>query len=83
MVKDSNKKTIINEQIGRSRHSDTGCAKASAARTLLMILDDKIAERRLTCFGRVSGMGSERLSAKVLHCSVNGRRQQGGNRRSG
>ena len=41
-------------------------------------LVDRIAERRLNWFEHVSRMGSERLSAKALHCSyINGKRNQG------
>jgi len=40
-------------------------------------LVDRIAQRRLTWFGHVSRMGSERLPVKVMHCSVIGRRNQG------
>jgi len=40
-------------------------------------LVDRIAQRRLTWFGHVSRMGSEWLPAKVMHCSITGRRNQG------
>jgi len=40
-------------------------------------LVDRIADRRLNWFGRVSTMGSERLPAKALHCYLNGKRNQG------
>ena len=39
-------------------------------------LVDRIAERRLNWFRRVSRMGSERLPAKALHCSyINGKKK--------
>jgi len=38
---------------------------------------DRIVERRLTWFRHISRMGSEQLPAEMLHCSVNGRREQG------
>jgi len=41
-------------------------------------LVDRIAQRRLTWFGHVSRMGSERLPVKVMHCSIIiGRRNRG------
>jgi len=38
---------------------------------------DRIAQRRLTWFGHVSRMGSERLPIKVMHCSITRWRNQG------
>jgi len=47
-------------------------------------LVNRIAERRLNWFGHVSRMGSERLSAKALHCSyINGKETKEDNRRHG
>jgi len=34
-------------------------------------------KKRLNWFGHVSQMGSERLPAKVMHCHVTGKRNQG------
>jgi len=40
-------------------------------------LVDRKAQRRLTWFGLVSRMGSERLPVNLIHCSIIGKRNQG------